>query len=522
VSQLTFTGLELAALHSKAVDYVKTGEPAQMPKRLRPNKWPHFMEKRHKPKDAQYHSNKILGQLYDKVETVNFKPQYEEPFDKRILRAYALDDDVLKAARQIKTKYDREMRQILAHNEVKTEFEIWSTFVLSKPRVGSDYKLQEEIGRISDSLKDKYRTECIKVAGGKKFSVLGPFVAAMYKITKEEMDIALAECRSTKTVGGREVPRRKMEPRFMPLITFPWLFEKELGRIATGIDVSDDLEDLGLAPLTLGEAGHSRKRQGGALIDLDDFIQQEDGVITHRGEVLDLFRQDVDSDGLSDDGNLDLKDTHDFTVGNSGELVLATEFQLDSPVPEHLRSGTGVEDVVPRTILDGFDDPRAIRAYDSASLGPTYFDSWRRSPSPRTHTGEVISSATSNWTPVATPSSSASPIADVSASMVESAGQPELVEEEIIELNIKESPLEKLAKLVGEPASYEKVDSTEVVVEEVVSLDIKPSSLEKLKKLVGEPTSEETCSEEDVVEEEIVQLEVKESALDKLARMIDS
>jgi RNA-dependent RNA polymerase len=90
-------------LHSKAVDYVKTGEPAQMPKRLRPGKWPHFMEKRHKPKDAQYHSKKILGQLYDKVETVNFKPQYEEPFDKRILRAYALDDALLKTVRQIKT-----------------------------------------------------------------------------------------------------------------------------------------------------------------------------------------------------------------------------------------------------------------------------------------------------------------------------------------------------------------------------------------------------------------------------------
>jgi len=65
------------------------------------------MEKRYKPKDAQYHSNRILGQLYDKVETVNFKPQYEEPFDKRILRAYSLDDDILKTVRQLKSKYDR-------------------------------------------------------------------------------------------------------------------------------------------------------------------------------------------------------------------------------------------------------------------------------------------------------------------------------------------------------------------------------------------------------------------------------
>jgi len=193
--QLTLSGLELAALHSKAVDYVKTGEPAQMPKRLRPNKWPHFMEKRHKPKDAQYHSQKILGQLYDKVETVNFKPQYEEPFDKRILRAYAPKDTLLKTVRQIKSQYDYAMKRLMNQQEVKTEFEIWSTFVLSKPRVGSDYKLQEEIGRLSDSLKDHWRSVCIEKAGSKDFSVLGPFVAAMYKITKEEMDIALAECR---------------------------------------------------------------------------------------------------------------------------------------------------------------------------------------------------------------------------------------------------------------------------------------------------------------------------------------
>src|SRR3954468_8690297 len=96
-------GIELAALHSKAVDYVKTGQPAEMPKRLRPRQWPHFMEKKFKPKSAIYHSEKILGQLYDKVESVDFVPQYEEPFDKRILRAYKLDDTLLKAVRQMKS-----------------------------------------------------------------------------------------------------------------------------------------------------------------------------------------------------------------------------------------------------------------------------------------------------------------------------------------------------------------------------------------------------------------------------------
>jgi len=41
------------------------GEPAEMPKRLRPRKWPHFMDKKFKPKEQIYISKKILGQLYD-------------------------------------------------------------------------------------------------------------------------------------------------------------------------------------------------------------------------------------------------------------------------------------------------------------------------------------------------------------------------------------------------------------------------------------------------------------------------
>ena len=303
---LTTIGLELAALHSKAVDYVKTGLPAEMPKRLRPRKWPHFMEKKHKPKSATYHSDKILGQLYDKVVSVDFTPQYGEPFDKRILRAYELDDALLKVVRQIKSKYDTAMLRIMAQQEIKTEFEIWSTFVLSRPRVGSDYKVQEEVGRISEALKERFRLVCIELAGGKDFSVLGPFVAAMYKVTKEELDIALAECRSTKIVGGLEVPKRKMVPKSMPLLSFPWLFEKELARIATGTEATDDIEGLGLQTLDLkGDANTSRKAagvRGGVTnaIDLDDYVQQEDGRIIHRGEELDLFRADANSDSAGE------------------------------------------------------------------------------------------------------------------------------------------------------------------------------------------------------------------------------
>jgi hypothetical protein len=268
-----------------------------MPKRLRPRKWPHFMDKKFKPKDQIYVSKKILGQLYDKVESVNFIPQYESPFDERITRAYDLDDAILKTARQLKSKYDTAMRRVMAQHDIKTEFEVWSTFVLSKPRVGSDYKMQEEMAIVSDALKDRFRKVCIEAAGGEDSEHLRPFVAAMYRVTREEMRIALHECREMKIKGGKEEPKRKMEPKYMPLISFPWLFHDVLGRIATGIEQREDLENLGFSFVSTTKEKSYKIKSGRDESDPDDVVETAEG-ITHRGELLDLFKHDdIDSEG---------------------------------------------------------------------------------------------------------------------------------------------------------------------------------------------------------------------------------
>ncbi|KAM3387510.1 hypothetical protein ACQJBY_010387 [Aegilops geniculata] len=53
--------LQLAALHSMAADFAKTGAPAEMPRSLRPKEYPDFMERWDKP---TYISNRALGKLY--------------------------------------------------------------------------------------------------------------------------------------------------------------------------------------------------------------------------------------------------------------------------------------------------------------------------------------------------------------------------------------------------------------------------------------------------------------------------
>ena len=215
-----------------AVDYVKTGQPAHMSRDLKARRRPHFMDNTHQRKENIYISRKVLGQLYDQVERVDFVPAYTDRFDDRILCAYELDGTLLHSAGEIKQEYDAHLRRIMAQHDIHTEFEVWSTFVLEHSRITNDYKFHEQIGQISSALKDHFRPMCFERAGGKDFERIGPFAAAMYKVTATEMTLAAEECCQTELIGGREKPKRRMIVAEMPLMSFPWLFHDVLGRIA--------------------------------------------------------------------------------------------------------------------------------------------------------------------------------------------------------------------------------------------------------------------------------------------------
>ncbi|KAI8627834.1 RNA dependent RNA polymerase-domain-containing protein [Xylariaceae sp. FL1651] len=212
--------IELAQLHSNAVDYPKSGQPAHLARSMRPRSFPHFMEK----PGRSYQSYNILGRLYDVVTKAEFRPNYSDAFDERIIRRFALSDDLLKKARIVKRQHDRALRQIMNQREISTEFEVWSTFVLTKPRVGSDYQMQDTMGPIIANHRERFRDVSIRVAGSRDPQVLYPFVAAAYRVTSEQVRIALRK----PDMGVEAVTP---DPS-MPFISFPWIFEQELGRIA--------------------------------------------------------------------------------------------------------------------------------------------------------------------------------------------------------------------------------------------------------------------------------------------------
>lgn len=182
------------------------------------------MERRHR----SYKSHSALGLIYDRVGEVSFNPIYENKFDQRILSKYKLEDTMLSKAREIKGRYDIAVRRLMAQREIETEFEIWTGFVLSRPRVGSGYKLSEDIGRDSSIIKQRYREEIYEAAGGSHIDVVGPWVAAMYKVTEEEVNAKRAEREA------RDPPIHFEDDGGMPLISFPWIFHTQLGYIATG------------------------------------------------------------------------------------------------------------------------------------------------------------------------------------------------------------------------------------------------------------------------------------------------
>lgn len=316
----------LAALHSAAVDYNKSGIPAKMDRELQPRKWPHFMEKKYKPKESIYFSGKILGQLYDIVEHVDFIPKLDAPFDERILSSgIEVSDEILAAARELKKGYDESMRRIMAQHEIKSEFEVWSTFVLSHANMSKDYKFHEEIGQISSSLRDGFVQACYAKAGGRQFDNLAPLAVAMYQITSDELTTALEKYR-------RNGPGGTIDPRDMdklPFISFPWLLRDTLGKIANR-HYEETEEQKANAELRAQKQQEKSKTEKQSLLVLEPDVETAAGV-QHAGEVLELFQEatDIDTNPFSSLENFDMKKPEEPRVINSSSVSTSSGRLLD-------------------------------------------------------------------------------------------------------------------------------------------------------------------------------------------------
>lgn len=195
---------------------------------LNVRKKPHFLRNKFQPERKYYRSTKVLGMLFDQVQLVDFVPQYDNKFDRKVLDFCVPTSEALSKAKEIKFEYDSELRRLMAKHAIRTEFEAWSVFVLAHNLESHDYTFAEEFGRTIGLLKKRYQELCFEaagVAGRHEFRKLAPFVTAMYTVTATEVESAVEDARKSG---------RSMTPEDMPFMSFPWLFVNELGKIRAG------------------------------------------------------------------------------------------------------------------------------------------------------------------------------------------------------------------------------------------------------------------------------------------------
>ncbi|KAE9602620.1 hypothetical protein Lal_00049832 [Lupinus albus] len=120
--------LELANLHSMAVDFAKTGAPAEMPRVLKPKEFPDFMEREDKPK---YISNGVLGKLYRAIIDSNLQARSNFVWSEKIAEeAYDQDLEVrgfevfLETALSHKEMYAQKMSSLMNFYCAETEDEM--------------------------------------------------------------------------------------------------------------------------------------------------------------------------------------------------------------------------------------------------------------------------------------------------------------------------------------------------------------------------------------------------------------
>ncbi|XP_022776585.1 RNA-dependent RNA polymerase 1-like [Durio zibethinus] len=154
--------IELAKLFSVAVDFPKTGVPAEIPQELRVKEFPDFMEKPDKP---TYQSHNIIGKLFREVKDLAPNECSIKSFNREKLeRFYDSDMEVdgyenyVDDAFYHKSNYDYKLGNLMDYYGIKTEAEILSGGIMKMSRSFTKKRDAEAIGMAVRSLRKEARS----------------------------------------------------------------------------------------------------------------------------------------------------------------------------------------------------------------------------------------------------------------------------------------------------------------------------------------------------------------------------
>lgn len=135
------TCVELAALHSTAVDFAKTGIPAEFdPQKFQVQAYPDFLCRSDRP---SYQSKNALGRLFRDVQEKSFRPSYEYQIDTKLLipgyEKYVQDADAQKRS------WDFSIRRLMCQYEAQSEFELVGQMFIAKKKIKGEFEMYEHI-----------------------------------------------------------------------------------------------------------------------------------------------------------------------------------------------------------------------------------------------------------------------------------------------------------------------------------------------------------------------------------------
>ncbi|CAG8497276.1 1681_t:CDS:2 [Cetraspora pellucida] len=213
------TCLRLAQLSSEAVDFPKTGIPAEFPSELRAKDVPDFMEKFDKP---TYCSDKVLGKLYRSIKLSDFDPYTKVIFDERLIIPGF--EFYLKSARIHKQEYDSELRALMNQYGLLSEYETVSGFIINTTHLVGKKKpreTQNSVANMVAAIKSCYREKFEREFYGEGTNVVSPEAYGLMK--------AKASAWYYVTYHHSELKEDPVER----MISFPWINYGILCDIAT-------------------------------------------------------------------------------------------------------------------------------------------------------------------------------------------------------------------------------------------------------------------------------------------------
>ncbi|KAA8529775.1 hypothetical protein F0562_034125 [Nyssa sinensis] len=154
--------IELAKLFSIAVDFPKTGVPAEIPANLRVKEYPDFMEK---PDKTTYESRHVIGKLFREVKDIAPHKCSIRSFTKEVARqSYDLDmevdgfEDYISDAFNLKSEYDYKLGNLMDYYGIKTEAELLGGSIMKMSKSFDRRRDAEAIGLAVRSLRKQART----------------------------------------------------------------------------------------------------------------------------------------------------------------------------------------------------------------------------------------------------------------------------------------------------------------------------------------------------------------------------